>query len=275
MKSLVVSAAAFVALMASAPAAWAADYDIVGFWRSHPPGSVMEGDTPSAQAPGKVPTGFSFVNVASDTNVSPAELALVKRRLELALQEIMRQPSMKDLRGAFAMASMDVSRLRASGAPGALTATLNLIVRPLDLDDPQTHRDAAGRYSTPGEGVTLELTLNPTRFMRGADITGSTPIPGGARLQVGSSPVILLSGAPLPQGWTGESLGRRWENDRTWTSAQGNGEAAMLVYLGAGRHQNIALDRGTLRPTAPYGRLAAAAQMIDWKDLRTRMLAIR
>lgn len=262
-------------MVVAAMPAGAADFDVVQFWRTHPAGAVMESDDASAKAPGNFSAGLAFVHVASSAGASRAEVELLKRRLQVAFDALMSQPSLKDPHGSTVMAGVNISRIQTENGPGALSAELQIIARPIRLDDAETRRTPAGRYLTPGEGVTVKVTLNPSSYLGSADILGGTEIPGGVRLVHGSNPVILLTEQPLPAGWTGESLSRRWERDSAWTSVQGTGEAPMLVYLGASRQVNEQLDRGTLRPTSNYGRIVAATRMINWTEVRRQMLAVR
>lgn len=266
-------ALAWPAAAAERGAAWTPE--VVAFWRSHPAGAVV-GDNPSANAPGVFNLKPAFVSGASQAGATAAEAALLTRRLQVALDALMSQPSLRDPHGVSVQSAINIRRINTDDGRGALSATLNIISRPIRLDDSGTLRDAAGRYATPGEGATLLVTLNPTDFLRERDILGAEPFASGVRLIVGSSTAILLADKPLAPGWSAPALGELWSHDRAWTtSAGGPGAAPMLIYLGASRQENERLFQDRLPPTNNVGRLAAAIWMVDWAQVRAQMLAVR
>lgn len=277
-----VPAPAVAALMVSAwaPAAWAQAVApppglrmapaIASYWRGHGP-DVVTGD-PSADAPGTFSPTIATTHVASSAGASAAEVALLKRRLQVVLTALLEQPSLRDPRGVSVLAGINVTRIQTDSGPGALTANIGLAARGIRLDDPKTIRAKDGRFYTPGEAVILRIVLNPTDFLQEKLPTLQPGAGALTAVEAGSSSAFLVTARPLAPSTKAEDLVARWATDRGWTGP--TGEAPMLVYLSSYRQENGRLETGQLPPTAALSRLAAAVAMVDWADVRARMLAV-
>jgi hypothetical protein len=245
---------------------------IVQFWRGNP-GTVMTGDA-SADAEGTFTRTLGPPHVSARAAATPAEIALLKRRLQVVLDTLMQQPSLRDPRGLSVVAGVNITRMYSEDGRGALVADLNLLGRPIRLDDTKTTRAKSdGRYFSPGEGVVLRVALNAAGFLEEkrpsvqAEGRVVTPLGSGAKTS------FVVSSVPVPVDSTAQSLADRWRTDRSWTG--GRGEASMVVYTSSYRQENDRLESGQLPPTAPAARFAAAVATVDWIALRTRLLAMR
>lgn len=245
---------------------------IVQFWRISP-ATVTTGD-PSSDTEGTFTRTLGPPHVSARAAATPAEVALLKRRLQVVLDTLMEQPSLKDPRGLSVIAGVNITRMYAEDGRGALVADLNLLGRPIRLDDPKTTRAKSdGRYFSPGEGVILRVALNAAGFLE--EKRSSVRAEGGVVTPLGSGAQtsFVISSVPVPLDSTTQSLTDRWRSDRSWTG--GPGEASMVVYTSSYRQENDRLEAGQLAPTAPAARFAAAVAMVDWAALRTRLLAMR
>ncbi|MEW5687536.1 MAG: hypothetical protein AB1942_21690 [Pseudomonadota bacterium] len=244
---------------------------IVQFWRTHP-ATVLTGD-PSKDARGTVYRTLGPPHISPRAAATPAEVALFKRRLQVVLDALLAQPSLQDPRGLSVVAGANISRISVDEGVGSLIAEVNLLGRPILLDDPKTTRAKDGRYFTPGEGVVLRVGLNAAGFLQEKWPTvrpdGRTITPLGS----GAHTSFVISSVPVPPDSTARSLVARWEKDRSWTG--GPGEASMVVYTSSYRQENDRLEAGQLPPTDPAARFAAAVAMVDWSALRARLLEIR
>ena len=248
---------------------------VVDFWRTHGPSAVATND-PSENAPGEFSTKSRFTHVASSAGASPAEVRLLERRLDVALKALMSQPSLADPHGVSVLPAININRANADQGTGALSATLTLIVRPINLGDKATIKLKSGRYYTPGEGAAIEIVLNPVGFLRGRDTIAVRSFGATTIINAGSDTAFIVASQPLATNWDSEALARRWEKDSGWTVAAPTAtDHAMLVYLGASRQNNEHLYQGRISPTSGVARLAAAMFMVDWEEVRRQMIAIR
>jgi len=231
------------------------------------------GQNPSHDAPGQWHPTPTVIHVASSAGAKPEQVARLRRRLEVAYRALIRQPSLADPHGVSILPSINITRIFDDEGPGALTATLKIIARPIDLADPKTFKDKSGRYFTPGEGDGLEIVLNPHEVMLDRDTLLEEVRNDVARLRLGSSTALLVSrnGAWNNGTWDPAALARRWVRDTSWYETVPTGDQPMLIYVGSSRQQNNALWNGRLRPDAGLSRLMAAVLMIDWPALYRQM----
>ncbi len=276
--------AAAVLLSAAAPvlaqAALATDRyaptPIVEYWRTHAPGSTI-GDDRSENAPGWYPesTSLKLHQPSGGPRIPQAQAELLKRKLDIAFQALMSQPSLKDIRGASLQAGLNVSVVPTEDGTRLVGATLSLNAKSIHIDDPRTYA-LGGRYQTPWEeGAVLRVYLNPYEFVSSRDVQAEGLSGRTIAVRTGAATGLIVTDAPHQGEWSARDEATRLKNDESWYKPGAPGVHPMLVHMSSYRQENQELRAGKLKPTRPAARLAAAMFMVDWEDVQRRMAAVK
>lgn len=248
---------------------------LLEFWRSHGPGATIGSDR-SENAPGWYAPSAKLMlhQPASGQRISQAEADLLKRKLDIAFQALMSQPSLKDIRGASLQSGINVAVAPTDDGARLVTASLTLIAKPIHVDDPKTYA-LGGRYQTPWEeGASLTVVLNPYEIVSGLD-----PQPEGVSgrtvaLLTGAA-ALMIAAAPHQGEWNSREMAAKLQGDQSWYRSGTPGAHPMLVRVSGTRQDNQELRSGKGKPTRPIARLAAAMYMTDWEAVQREMAALR
>lgn len=245
---------------------------IVEFWKRSPAGTVLPEDSPSAAAPGHINPDFGLINAYGPVKPTAAQKRILDARFALIRDRLLAQPSLRDIRGAAINCQARVETFTPGQYDGGrMTCMMGLSFRQISLDSDGTFQ-RNGRYYTPGEGSTLQININETqslhqrisptfRYGPNALFVGRVtqgvywldPAISLPRPEMEFGPVSLDS---LPRG--GDPTAIHFLHAQ-WTGGFGNG----------------GLNRGELKPTAPFARALAALYMTDWPALVAELKAIR
>lgn len=242
------------------------------FWRNSTPDI---GSDPSQTAPGWYPKTavLNLHQPGSGPRIAAAEAGLLKRKLDLAFDALMAQPSLCDIRGASLDAAINVSKVGTADGVRLIHAVLSLNAKTIVWGDPKTvERD--GRFLTPWqEGSVLRLFLNPYQFLAGRGVQAEGVAGGVLHVRTGAAYGMFVADR-LPAGeWAPRSEAALIQHDRSWYEAGAEGAHPMLVHASSYAQENDLLSAGRLRPTSAYARLVAAMFMVDWQALHARMVA--
>jgi hypothetical protein len=248
---------------------------LLAYWRSHGAGSTI-GDDPSENAPGWFAdkTVLKLHQPTSGQRISQAQADLLKRKLDIAFQALMSQPSLKDIRGSSIQAGLNVSVVPTEDGTRLVGASLRLIVKPVHIDDPKTYA-LGGRYQTPWEeGPSLTVELNPYEFVSDLDPQPEA-VSGRTVALLSGAAALIVTDTPHQGEWNSREQAARLKTDTSWYQPGAAGSHPMLVRVSGGRQDNQELRGGKMKPTRPAARLAAAMYMVDWEDVQRRMAAVK
>lgn len=272
---LVLATAPARAQDASATGRWANGesfrYDyFVKFWRASPPGTTL-GETPDETAPGRIfPTRIDY-----QSNALPrTRAALFVRKAQLAVDALLAQPSLREIRGFSLQPRIRIDRYRS----GRFFSTVSIFVADLRLANPATTR-IDGRYFTPDQpAAEIRVNLNG-----GLDWNQESPVTLGS---YNGNPVANAKAEPFVYVATNgrapilpaccdyrhqptEDYNKSFYDDTL--------PGTRIQYLAARAFYGSwhpGLWDGTAPPTSKVGRMVAAILMVDWRDLARRMEAI-
>ncbi|QPQ54199.1 hypothetical protein IC614_07440 [Allosphingosinicella flava] len=225
-------------------------------------------------------TALGFIDemkvVLQKKTIPKKEAALFERKLRLIAQEVLSQPSLRNIRGASLHPSIWIDQNR----HGIMQGTFSVYAVPIRLNLSQT-KNVNGRYWTPGtEGPMLEISLNSnlvymTQSVREKGIYNNNPI---AEIHETPFPYVANSDrrpiATLCCDHSGESY-QEWDNDGfyNWTLPATKVQFLFGKVAHAAYHQG--LRDGTHPPTSHLGRLFAALYMVNWPDVVRRIEEVR
>ncbi|MBB4840877.1 hypothetical protein HNP52_003974 [Sphingomonas kyeonggiensis] len=231
---------------------------LVRFWEAS--GEKAMGDTPNERAPGQI-TRTPGVYVHG--NVSKADAGVVERKLKAALDILLAQTPLRDIRGASIRADINISR----GTSGQVQGSLRIAAYPINLSNPKT-KMVDGRYATPGEGSSLMIWYNAPLHDQSWDRVQIVGEYDGIKIQqvlVGYAGLVVRSNRQLlVPGRNGNAL-----NPKFFDTSRPAGDLQLLWFYpssGVG-------DREA--PTKGDARVAAAGFMADWNAIVRRMEQIR
>ena len=260
------------AAQAALPSDRWAPQSLLRFWRGATPAIGVD---PSEAAPGWFPKAAAL-NVhqpGSGPRITTGEAALFKRKLDIAFQALMAQPSLRDIRGASLDAAVNVAKVGTADDVRLIHAVLSINAKTIVWGDPKTvQRD--GRYLTPWqEGAVLRLYLNPYAFVASRDVHAEAAAGRIVHVRTGAAYGMLIADRAHPGEWTARSAATPMQHDRSWYVAGADGVHPMLVHASSYAQENDLLRAGRLRPTSAYARLVAAMFMVDWHAVHARMAA--
>lgn len=249
-----------------------APQSLLRFWRAAAP---QIGDDPSQTAPGWYPRS-AVLNLHQPSNgprITPEEAALLKRRIDLAFDALMAQPSLREVRGASIDAAVNVAKVATADGVRLIHAVLSLNAKTIVWGDPKTvERD--GRYLTPWqEGAVLRLFLNPYEFVASRGVQTEAVTGRILHVRTGSAYGMLVADQAPAGEWAARREAAGMQHDRSWYEPRAVGVHPMLVHASSYAQENDLLRAGRLRPTSGYARLVAAMFMVDWQALHARMVA--
>ncbi|SEH17228.1 hypothetical protein SAMN05428974_2093 [Sphingopyxis sp. YR583] len=270
------------AVAPAAPAALAAPGD------NRAPKKLMERWAVGTPAPGTgLPGWYSKVpdiHVHQPRTRSPipiAEVDLLRRRALVAFDALMRQPSLRDVRGTSLQADINISVVPTLDGVRLVGATFTLRAKSVIEGKPDTiQRD--GRYVTPSEeGAVLSVFLNPYDMMARRQVQGEGIQRGGFQIRTGSAYGLYVADrlpeydADAEYAWGPRPLALQLQHDRSWYQPGSAGVHPLLVHMSSYSHENDDLRSDRLNPERPAARLAAAMFMTDWEDVQRRMKEVK
>lgn len=244
---------------------------LLDYWRGHAAGSTLGIDA-SETSPGySADAPALYVHNIYGAKIPPAQAELLKRRLMVAYQALMAQPSLADIHGSSLQVAINITRTPTDGEP-VINASLTFIAKPITRGDPKTFA-LKGRYVTPGgEGPVLEVILNPYGYVAGSNLRPG-PIAGRAMaLNAGTTMGLLVTDAPAGP-WDGHASADAFAADESWIGRPG--VHPLLVRVAGSRQHHEEIGRGRTPPTDGLARLIAAAYMVDWQAVQAQMATLR
>lgn len=238
------------------------------FWRSASPDVNEEGDENETARGHIAPIEVRFMR-----NDMPKKSASVfERKFRTVAEIILAQPSLRDIHGASLHPTIRIDHDRY----GKLYGTLTIFALPIDLSNPKT-TNINGRFSTPGAGPELKVSLNDLSFSQGGEIVRTRGRYNGAMLvENGIFPRLVMSntGAPLTrqeccldkkpyEEWNEKEF---FDKSLPGTKVQSLGAR---VEWWASRYKGM--GNMTESPTSNVGRLMSALLTADWADLMRRV----
>jgi len=275
---------AMLSLFATAPVVPAADAATVD---SRAPGKLMQRWAGTAPDPGPgLPGWYSKrpdIHVHQPRNLASiplAEIDLLRRRAMVAFGALMRQPSLRDVRGASLQADVNIAVVPTLDGVRLVGAILSINAKSVIEGKPGTI-EREGRYLTPSEeGAVLNVHLNPYDIMARRQVQAEGVERGGFQVRTGAAYGIYVADR-LPDydpnaeyAWVPRPLALELQHDRSWYQPVAAGEHPLLVHVSSHSHENEDLRSDRLSPDRPLARLAAAMFMVDWNDVRRRMKAV-
>lgn len=248
-----------------------APQSLLRFWRGPTPDL---GSDPSKTAPGwySKATVLNLHQPNLGPRISAAEAALFKRRLDLAFDALMAQPSLRDIRGASLDAAINVAKVGTADGVRLIHAVLSFNAKTIVWGDPKTV-EREGRYLTPWqEGSVLRLYLNPYDFVAHRDVHAEATTGRVVHLRTGAAYSLLVADQPHAGEWFARTEAPPLQHDRSWYEPGAEGAHSMLVHASSYKQENDLLRAGRLDPTSAYARLVAAMFMVDWQALHARMV---
>lgn len=209
------------------------------------------------------------------------EVDLLRRRAMVAFDALMRQPSLRDVRGTSLHADINISVVPTLDGVRLVGATFTLRAKSVIEGNPGTiQRD--GRYLTPSEeGAVLSVFLNPYDMMARRQVQAEGLQRGGFQVRTVAAYGLYVADR-LPDydpdteyAWGPRPLALQLQHDRSWYQPGAAGVHPLLVHLSSYSHENDELRGDRLSPERPAARLAAAMFMTDWDDVRTRMKEVK
>ena len=249
-----------------------APQSLLRFWRGPTPDL---GSDPSKTAPGwySKATVLNLHQPNLGPRISAAEAALFKRRLDLAFDALMAQPSLRDIRGASLDAAINVAKVGTADGVRLIHAVLSFNAKTIVWGDPKTV-EREGRYLTPWqEGAVLRLFLTPYEFVASRGVQTDAITGRVLHVRTGSAYGMLMADRAPSEGWTARREAALMQHDRSWYEPGADGAHPMLVHASSYTQENDLLRAGRLNPTSAYARLVAAMFMVDWQALHARMVA--
>ncbi len=255
---------------------------------SRAPKRLMERWAMGTPAPGEgLPGWYSKapdVHVHQPRNLAPipiAEVDLLRRRAMVAFDAVMRQPSLRDVRGTSLHADINISVVPTLGGVRLVGATFTLRAKSVIEGKPDTiQRD--GRYLTPSEeGAVLSVFLNPYDMMARRQVQAEGVQGGGFQVRTGAAYGLYVADrlpdydARSEYGWGPRPLALQLQHDRSWYQPGAAGMHPLLVHMSSYSHENDELRGDRLNPERPAARLAAAMFMTDWEDVQRRMKEVK
>lgn len=255
---------------------------------SRAPKKLMARWTTAAPDPGVGLPGWASkapdVHVHQPRNLASipiAEVDLLRRRAMVAFDAVMRQPSLRDVRGTSLHADINISVVPTLDGVRLVGATFTLRAKSVIEGKPDTvQRD--GRYLTPSEeGAVLSVFLNPYDMMARRQVQAEGVQRGGFQVRTGAAYGLYVADR-LPDydldseyGWGPRPLALQLQHDRSWYQPGAAGVHPLLVHLSSHSHENDELRGDRLNPERPAARLAAAMFMTDWEDVQRRMKEVK
>jgi len=208
------------------------------------------------------------------------EIDLLRRRAMVAFDALMRQPSLRDVRGTSLQADINISVVPTLDGVRLVSATFSLRAKSVVEGRPKTVlRD--GRYIDPSEeGAVLNVFLNPYDMMARRQVQAEGVQGGGLQIRTGSAYGLYVADR-LPDydpnseyAWAPRPLALELQNDRSWYQPGAKGVHPLLVHMSSYSQENDELRSDRLDPERPAARLAAAMFMTDWEGVVRRMKAV-
>lgn len=209
-----------------------------------------------------------------------AEIDLLRRRAMVAFEALMRQPSLRDVRGASLQADVNIAVVPTLDGVRLVGAILSINAKSVIEGKSDTiQRD--GRYLTPSEeGAVLSVHLNPYDMMARRRVQAEGVERGSLQVRTGAAYGIYVADR-LPAydpnseyAWVPRPLALELQNDRSWYQPVAAGVHPLLAHVSSHSHENDDLRGDRLNPDRPLARLAAAMFMVDWEEVRRRMKAV-
>ncbi|MBB4837518.1 hypothetical protein HNP52_000569 [Sphingomonas kyeonggiensis] len=267
---------------APVPTALAAPVD------SRAPKKLVQRWTAGAADPGAGLPGWTSkapdIHVHQPANLARipvAEIDLLRRRAMVAFEALMRQPSLRDVRGTSLQADINISVVPTLEGVRLVAAIFSIRAKSVIAGKPDTVlRD--GRYITPSEeGAVLNVHLNPYDMMARRRVQAEGLWGGGLQIRTGAAYGLYVADQ-LPDydpdaeyAWAPRPLALQLQQDRSWYQPGAAGVHPLLVNVSSYSQENDDLRSDRLSPERPVARLAAAMFMTDWEDVRRRMKAVR
>lgn len=231
---------------------------LIRFWEIS--GDQAMGETPNERAPGQI---MKTPGVYVHGNVSKADAGVVERKLKVALEALLAQPSLRAIHGSDIRTAINISR----DITGQVQGSLRIAAYPINLSDPKT-KIVNGRYSTPGEGASLYVWYNGRLHDQSWDRVNLVGEYDGIKIQgilVGYAGIIVKSNRQfLTPSRNGEAL-----NPDFFDTSRPAGDLQLLwFYPSSGFGDREA-------PTTWSARVAAAGYMADWNEIVRRMEQVR
>lgn len=210
-----------------------------------------------------------------------AEIDLLRRRAMVAFDALMRQPSLRDVRGTSLHADINISVVPTLDGVRLVGATFTLRAKSVIEGSSDTvQRD--GRYLTPSEeGAVLSVFLNPYDMMARRQVRAEGVQRGGFQVRTGAAYGLYVADR-LPDydpdseyAWGPRPLALQLQHDRSWYQPGAAGIHPLLVHMSSYSHENDDLRGDRLSPERPAARLAAAMFMTDWDDVQRRMKEVK
>lgn len=249
---------------------------LLKFWRANPPETTL-GLSKGETLPGfiRAQPSYHLHQPNSGAPIPAAQADIMRRRLEVAHQALLSQPSLSNIHGASLDAAINISVEPTDSGVRLVTATLSYNVKSIIADNPKTHA-INGRYRTPGgEGVVLRLVMNPYEFIARRNAYSEGISGRVMSLYAGTTRGLMISDTPPALEWNRHRLAEKLSVDRSWYENGASGEHPMLVTFSSYRQANLEMEAGKMPATAGLARLAAATYMTDWQALHSRMVATR
>ncbi|QPQ55026.1 hypothetical protein IC614_12110 [Allosphingosinicella flava] len=241
---------------------------IVQYWQEYPAGS-SRGENPSASAPGQFNEKPS---VYVHGKVPPKEADLIARKLEVAHKILMELPSLKDIRGASLLSSINIRRTLS----GHIEAELKLFARPISLGSPRTIK-INGRYYTPGEGTSLDVEFNMPLFEYPRNLGFLSGKYNGNLLAYEDVFVVNSSRWPLQYHDHVDDI-TYFSNDPDFfdrTIPPSKLQLLVGKIRGGPPDMDLRMNNQGLSETEYISRLYAALYMADWNEIARKMEEVR
>ena len=210
-----------------------------------------------------------------------AEIDLLRRRAMVAFDALMRQPSLRDVRGTSLQADINISVVPTLDGVRLVGATFSLRAKSVIEGNADTiQRD--GRYVTPSEeGAVLSVFLNPYDMMARRQVQAEGVQRASFQVRTGAAYGLYVADR-LPDydpaseyAWGPRPLALQLQHDRSWYQPGAAGVHPLLVHVSSYSHENDDLRSDRLSPERPAARLAAAMFMTDWEDVQRRMKEVK
>lgn len=237
-----------------------ADY-IAEYWSR--PDAITRGSSPDLDAPGHIMPRPAMFGASK----KQPDYALLQRRLDAIVARVMAHPALVGIRGASLTWSADFGY---DGGKRPLVASMSLIARPISLHDPKTRRYPDGTFHTPGEGPTLEITVNNPEEIGSRRSSGSYK--GMTVLRHGYMFVISNTDRPLLVGSNGDT---EVNPDLLDHSRPRSDIQFMTVHVAAASPTEQNLFHKRVDPAGNAGRLIGVLYNIDWRAVLEEASALR
>ncbi|NIJ19153.1 hypothetical protein FHS95_000822 [Sphingomonas naasensis] len=239
----------------------------VTFWRASPPGTTL-GETPDEAARGRIfPAEIDYQSDA----VPRAQAALFARKARLAVDALLAQPSLREIRGFSLRPRIRIDRFRS----GRFSASVSIFVTDLRLALPTTVRSEGGYFTPDQPAAEIRVKINSLLDWNLEDPETLGSYNGTPVAIAKTEPFVYVTAngrTPIVPGDTPRQSKQIYNMD-FYDAALPPTRVQYVAARAFYGSWHRGLWDGTAPPTGKVGRMVAAILMVDWRDLVRRMEA--